>query len=119
MMKRRKSRPASEAQPRQEEAQPQREEAQPQQEYVLRLYVTGTTPRSSRSIHNIRNLCQGQLAGRYKLEVIDIYQQPELARKEQIIAAPTLIRKLPLPLRKLVGDLSDNGRVLAGLDIPD
>jgi circadian clock protein KaiB len=103
MMKRRKSRPAP--------------EPHPTQQYVLRLYVTGTTPRSSRSIHNIRNICQDRLAGRYKLEVVDIYQQPELARQEQIIAAPTLIRKLPLPLRKLVGDLSDSGRVMAGLEI--
>lgn len=87
------------------------------QPYLLRLYVTGSTPRSSRSIFNIRTLCEDRLLGRYKLEVIDIYQQPELARQEQIIAAPTLIKRLPLPLRKLVGDLSDSERVLAGLDL--
>jgi len=85
--------------------------------WVLRLYVTGSTPRSSRSIFNIRNLCESRLLGRYKLEVIDIYQQPELARQEQIIAAPTLVKKLPLPLRKLVGDLADTERVIAGLDL--
>ncbi|HEV2378276.1 MAG TPA: circadian clock KaiB family protein [Terriglobia bacterium] len=85
--------------------------------YVLCLYVTGSTPRSSRSILNIRTLCENRLFGRYKLQVIDIYQQPELARKEQIIAAPTLIKSFPLPLRKLVGDLSDQERVLAGLDL--
>jgi len=84
---------------------------------VLRLYVTGSTPRSSRSIFNIRNLCESRLLGRYKLEVIDIYQQPELARQEQIIAAPTLVKSLPLPLRKLVGDLSDTDRVMVGLDL--
>ena len=88
-----------------------------EQSYVLCLYVTGSTPRSARSIFNIHKVCEERLAGRYKLEVIDIYQQPDLARTEQIIAAPTLIKKLPLPLRKLVGDLSDQQRVLAGLDL--
>ena len=88
-----------------------------EQSYVLCLYVTGSTPRSARSIFNIHKLCEDRLAGRYKLEVIDIYQQPDLARAEQIIAAPTLIKKLPLPLRKLVGDLSDEQRVLVGLDL--
>jgi circadian clock protein KaiB len=85
--------------------------------YVLSLYVTGSTPRSARSILNLRTFCEERLRGRYKLEVIDIYQQPELARQEQIIAAPTLIKKLPLPLRRLVGDLSDEERVLVGLNV--
>jgi circadian clock protein KaiB len=85
--------------------------------YVLRLYVTGSTPRSARAIQNIRALCEEHLEGRYDLEVIDIYQQPVLARGEQIIAAPTLIKKLPAPLRKMVGDLSDTDRVLMGLDL--
>ena len=85
--------------------------------YVLRLYITGSTPRSSRSIFNLRNLCEDRLMGRYQLEVVDIYQQPELARAQQIIAAPTLIKSLPLPLRRLVGDLSDRERVLVGLDL--
>jgi circadian clock protein KaiB len=85
--------------------------------YVLRLYVTGSTPRSSRAIQNIRALCEQHLRGRYDLEVIDIYQQPVLARGEQIIAAPTLIKKLPAPLRKFVGDLSNTDRVLMGLDL--
>src|SRR5690242_12676809 len=75
--------------------------------YELQLYVTGTTPRSARCIINLLKFCERRLAGRYKLKIIDIYQQPELARSEQIIAAPTLIKKFPLPLRKLVGDLSD------------
>jgi circadian clock protein KaiB len=87
------------------------------QRYVLRLYVTGSTPRSTRAIQNIRAFCETRLRGRYDLEVIDIYQQPTLARGEQIIAAPTLIRKLPSPLRKFVGDLSDVERVLVGLDL--
>jgi circadian clock protein KaiB len=88
-----------------------------EQQYVLRLFVTGSTPRSARSIFNIRKVCEERLLGRYKLEVVDIYQQPELARQEQIIAAPTLIKELPAPLRKLVGDLSDQERVLMGLDL--
>ncbi len=92
-------------------------EAQDDKSHVLSLFVTGSTPRSARSIFNIRKLCEERLSGRYKLEVIDIYQQPELAREEQIVAAPTLIKKLPLPLRKLVGDLSDQERVLVGLDL--
>jgi circadian clock protein KaiB len=88
-----------------------------QQRYVLRLYVTGSTPRSSRAIQTIRTLCEQHLSGRYDLEVIDIHQQPVLARGEQIIAAPTLIKKLPAPLRKIIGDLSNTDRVLMGLDL--
>jgi circadian clock protein KaiB len=85
--------------------------------YVLRLYVTGSTPRSLTAIANIRKLCDEYLKGRYDLEVVDIYQQPILAQGEQIIAAPTLIKKLPAPLRKMVGDFSNETRVLVGLDI--
>jgi circadian clock protein KaiB len=91
--------------------------AKSDQRYVLKLYVTGSTPRSSRAIQSIRTLCEEHLAGRYDLEVIDIHQQPVLARGEQIIAAPTLIKHLPAPLRKMVGDLSDRDRVLMGLDL--
>jgi len=87
------------------------------QQYQLRLYVTGTTPRSSRAIANIRALCEEYLAGKYDLEVIDIYQQPDQAAKEQIIAAPTLVKQLPVPLKRLVGDLSDRGKVIIGLDL--
>ena len=86
-------------------------------DYVLRLFVTGTTPRSTRSIINVRNFCDRFLEGHYELEVVDIYQQPTAARDEQIIAAPTLIKSLPLPLRRLVGDFSDQDRVAAGLDL--
>jgi len=85
--------------------------------YILRLYVAGTTPRSNRAILNIKKICEQELQGRYDLEIIDIYQQPELAENEQIIAAPTLIKKLPLPLRKVIGDLSDEERVIIGLDL--
>jgi len=94
-----------------------KEAATSRERYVLRLYVTGSTPRSSRAIQSIRALCETHLSGRYDLEVIDIHQQPVLARGEQIIAAPTLIKKLPAPLRKMVGDLSDTDRVLMGLDL--
>jgi len=85
--------------------------------YQLRLYVAGTTPRSARAIVNIKEICEQHLHGRYTLQVIDLYQQPELAKGDQIIAVPTLIRKLPLPLRRLIGDLSDRERVLVGLDV--
>jgi len=85
--------------------------------YVLRLYVTGMTPKSTRAIANVQQLCDKYLEGCYELEVIDIYQQPKLARGEQIIATPTLIRKLPLPLRKFIGDMSDTERFLVGIDL--
>lgn len=85
--------------------------------YVLRLYVTGMTPRSLRAIENIKNICEEHLKDRYELEVVDIYRQPILAEGEQIIAAPTLIKKLPLPLRKFIGDMSNTEKILFGLDL--
>lgn len=85
--------------------------------YVLRLYVTGMTARSAEAIATIRSICKERLKGRYDLEVIDIYQHPHLAREEQIIAAPTLVRKLPAPLRRFIGALSDRERILVGLDL--
>jgi len=85
--------------------------------YVLRLYITGATPRSTRAISNIRKICEEHLDGRYDLEVIDITQYPSLAEGEQIIAAPTLIKKLPLPLRRFIGDMSQTERILLGLDL--
>jgi circadian clock protein KaiB len=92
--------------------------AQPTAEhYLLRLFVTGSTPRSVRAIQNIRAICEEKLQGRYELEVIDIYQHPEDVKREQIVVAPTLVKKLPLPFRKIIGDLSDRERVLVGLDI--
>ena len=87
------------------------------EKYLLRLYVTGMTPRSTEAITRIKEICEEYLEGRYELEVIDIYQQPTLAKGEQIIATPTLIKRLPLPLRRLVGDLSNKERVLMGLDL--
>ena len=85
--------------------------------YILRLYITGMTARSARTIENLQVFCEKHLAGRYELQVIDVYQQPELASREQIVAVPTLIKQLPLPLRRLIGDMSDEERVLVGLDI--
>jgi len=85
--------------------------------YVLRLYVVGMTPTSTRAITNIKAICEEHLRGRYDLEVIDVYQQPQLAHGEQILAVPALVKKLPLPLRTLVGDLSNVKRVLLGLDL--
>lgn len=85
--------------------------------YVLRLYVTGTTRNSAHAIVNIRKICEEHLQGRYELEIVDIALHPALAEGEQIIAAPTLIKKLPLPLRRFIGDLSQTERVLLGLDL--
>jgi circadian clock protein KaiB len=95
------------------EASPASEE----ERYVLKLYVAGMTSRSARAIENVRAFCEKHLEGRYDLQVIDVYQQPALARSEQLIAAPTLIKKLPAPLRRLIGDMSNEGRVLVGLDL--
>jgi len=86
-------------------------------EYVLRLYIAGTTSKSIRAVANIKEICESSLKNRYDLEVIDIYQQPVLMKGEQIIAAPTLVKKLPLPLRKFIGDMSDTERILVGLDL--
>jgi circadian clock protein KaiB len=85
--------------------------------YLLRLFITGMTSRSARAVDNLQAICDEHLEGRYDLEVIDIYQQPALTKGEQIIAAPTLIKKLPLPMRRLIGDLSNRQRVLLGLDL--
>jgi circadian clock protein KaiB len=85
--------------------------------YVLRLYVAGLTSRSRRAISNITSICEEHLRGRYDLEVIDVFQRPILAREEQIIATPTLVKRLPAPLRRLIGDLSEKQKVLIGLDL--
>jgi len=87
------------------------------EQYVLRLYVAGMSPRSSGAIRCITEICEQHLKDRCVLEVIDIYKRPSLARGEQIIAAPTLIKKLPEPLRRFIGDLSDRERILVGLDL--
>ena len=85
--------------------------------YVLRLYVSGMTPNSIRAIENIRTICAEHLEGRYQLEIIDIYQQPIFAKEGQIVAAPTLVKELPPPLRKFIGDMSQTEKILLGLDL--
>jgi len=85
--------------------------------FIMKLYVAGQSPKSVTAIANLRRICEENLHGRYQMEVIDLYQQPQLAKGEQIVAVPTLIRKLPPPLRRIIGDLSDTERVLVGLDL--
>ena len=85
--------------------------------YVLRLYVAGMNKRSEAAIRNVKEICEEHLAGRYDLEVVDIYKQPTLAKGEQIVAAPTLIKQLPAPLRRFIGDLASKERILVGLDL--
>ncbi len=86
-------------------------------QYVLRLYVAGINPRSSAAIKAITEICEEHLKGHYELEIVDLYQSPTLAKGEQIIAAPTLIKKLPEPLRRFIGNLADKERILVGLDV--
>jgi circadian clock protein KaiB len=88
-----------------------------EEKYILRLFVTGTTPRSLQAIEAIKKICEENLQGRYNLEIIDIYQQPKLAEGDQIIAVPTLLKVLPSPLRRFIGDLSDSDKILLGLDL--
>ena len=90
---------------------------EPQGTCQLRLYVAGSTPQSQRAIANIRRICECHLCGRFDLEVVDIYQQPQLTAGEQIVAAPTLIKNLPLPLRRFIGDMSNTEKILLGLDL--
>ena len=85
--------------------------------YLLRLYVSGSTSKSALAVENIKRICERHLKNRYDLEVIDIYQQPNLAREEQIVAVPTLIKRSPPPLRRLIGDMSNLRKVLIGLDL--
>ena len=87
------------------------------EKYVLRLYVAGMSPRSIEAIENIKRICEENMPGRYQLDIIDVYQQPIFAKEGQIVAAPTLIKELPLPISKLVGSMSDKERVLVGLDL--
>jgi circadian clock protein KaiB len=87
--------------------------------YVLKLYITGMTPNSQRAVENIKNICEQYLKDRYELEIIDIYQQPSLAQKEQLIAAPTLVKSLPVPVRKLIGDMSNKEKILVGLNLKE
>ena len=90
---------------------------QGKEKYVLKLYITGMTPRSQEALRNIKKIMRDNFGDNYELEVIDIYQQPTLAKDDQIIAVPTLIKKLPAPLRRLIGDLSQEDRIIVGLDL--
>jgi circadian clock protein KaiB len=90
-----------------------------EEQYDLRLYVAGATPKSLAAIANLRNICEMHLAGRFSVEIIDLVQAPELASVDEIVALPTLVRRLPEPLRRIIGDLSKTERVLVGLDILD
>ncbi len=85
--------------------------------YLLKLYVTGKTPRSQQAIANLSRICETELAGQYELIVIDILERPQLAEDEKILATPTLVKELPMPIRRIIGDLSDSERVLLGLDL--
>lgn len=85
--------------------------------YILRLFITGATSRSVLALSNLKKICEEYLEGKYELEVVDQYQNPSLAKEEQIIAAPTLIKKLPLPFRRIIGDMSNEEKVLKGLDL--
>ncbi len=85
--------------------------------FLLRLYVAGQTPKSMTAFANLKNICEEHLAGRYEIEVVDLLKNPTLAQGDQILAIPTLVRKLPEPVRKIIGDLSNTERVLIGLDL--
>ena len=91
----------------------------PSQKYQLRLYVTGLTPRSTRAIKHVREVCEEHLAGQYDLEVIDVYQEPGRIVEDHIVAIPTLVKRNPAPVRLMVGDMSNRQRLLSGLGLPD
>ena len=86
--------------------------------YVLRLFVTGMTPRSTRAIRAVRTLCERRLTHRFELEIVDVYQQPAMIQDEQIVATPTLVRYQPAPLRRIIGDMTDTRRLCLGLGLP-
>jgi len=89
----------------------------PQDEWILRLYTAGQTARSAAALHNLRSICEEHLAGRYRIEVVDLVKHPQLARGDQIVAVPTLVRRLPPPMKRIIGDLSNEDSVLVGLDL--
>jgi len=97
--------------------QAEEENLDPADFWELRLYVAGQTARSLTAFANLKKICENHLKGRYRIEVIDLVEQPQLSRGDQIVALPTLVRKLPVPVRKIIGDLSDTERVLVGLDL--
>ncbi len=108
--------------PQKKDAKKQLEQALAEQQthkYILRLYVSGKTTKSNRAIKNLRNLSEKYLKDRYKLEIIDIREYPDKAKNDQIIATPTLVKELPEPMRKFVGDLSDTEKLLVNLDVKD
>jgi len=88
-----------------------------EEKFLLKLYITGQTPRSERAVRNLRQICESQLAGRYDIQIIDVLERPQLAEDERIMATPTLIKELPPPIRRIIGDLSDKDKVLLGLDL--
>jgi circadian clock protein KaiB len=94
-----------------------RHEEPPLTRYLLRLFVTGSSPRTSVAISNLRRICDATLEGRYDLEIVDVLDDPQSAEEARVLATPTLIRQLPLPLRRVIGDLSDPAQVLLGLDL--
>ena len=85
--------------------------------FVLKLYVTGASPRTERAIANLRHICESELAGRYTLAIVDVLEDPEAAERDRVLATPTLVKELPLPLRRVIGDLSDHARVLLALEV--
>jgi circadian clock protein KaiB len=92
-------------------------EASIKRKYLLRLYVAGITPKSERAIRSVKEVCEQRLKARYDLVIVDIYKQPTAIKNDQIIVAPTLVKKLPLPLRRLIGDMADKDKILLGLDL--
>jgi circadian clock protein KaiB len=89
----------------------------PAQTYILKLYVTGTSPRTKQAIENLQRICEQELSGRYTLDIVDVLEQPQAAEDDRVLATPTLIKQLPLPLRRVIGDLSDREKVLFGLEV--
>jgi len=85
--------------------------------YLLKIYVTGQTPRSQRAIDNLRRICEDELSGHYEMQVIDVLERPHLAEDEKVLATPTVVKELPVPIRRIIGDLSDAEKVLLGLDL--
>ena len=98
--------------------EPDNEDLNGKQVYILRLFITGASPNSSRAIANLKEVCEKHLKGNYELEIIDVYQQPLIAQSEQVIALPMLIKMSPSPVRRLIGDMSDTEKVLRGLGLP-
>ncbi len=101
----------------QEQQDPEDHHQETSEIYMLRMYVTGASPNSAKAISNIKNICEVHLKGMYNLEIIDIYQQPLIAQKEQVIALPMLVKSTPLPLKRLIGDMSDTKKVLSALGL--